>query len=98
MRCAYQALRDSMPIANALASVAVKDLDAAVAWYEKLLGRASSQPMPEVAEWRFDRGGGLQVYQLPERAGDGSFTLAVNALEEEVARLKSVGIDPGQVT
>ena len=25
--------------------------------------------MPEVIEWQFERGGGLQVYQLPERAG-----------------------------
>jgi len=27
--------------------------------------------MTNVAEWKFDRGGWLQVYQLPERAGGG---------------------------
>jgi hypothetical protein len=27
--------------------------------------------MTNVAEWKFDRGGRLQVYQLPERAGGG---------------------------
>jgi hypothetical protein len=40
-----------MKIANAIASVAVKDLNAATPWYEKLIGRpADSKPMAEVAE------------------------------------------------
>ena len=54
--------------------------------------------MPEVAEWSFERGGWLQVYQLPERAGSGSFTLAVSNMEEEVARLKQLNIDTSQRT
>jgi len=88
-----------MPIQNVLASVAVKDLNAAVAWYEKLFGRpADSRPMPEVAEWRFERGGWLQVYSLPERAGNGSFTLAVSSIEEQVARLEKLGVDTSQRT
>lgn len=83
-----------MSIDNALASVAVKDLKAAVAWYEQLLGRApDSTPMPEVAEWKFPRGGWLQVYQLPERAGHGSFTLAVSDIEEVIAHAQGLGID-----
>jgi hypothetical protein len=70
-----------MKIDNALASLAVKDLKAAAAWYEKLFRRpADSIPMPEVAEWKFERGGWLQVYQLPERASGGSCTLAVTLL------------------
>jgi catechol 2,3-dioxygenase-like lactoylglutathione lyase family enzyme len=87
-----------MPIENALASVAVRDLDAALIWYEKLLGMSASRPMAEVAEWRFPRGGGLQVYRLPERAGSGSFTLAVTALEEQIAHLDRLGIDTSQRT
>jgi glyoxylase I family protein len=51
-----------MKIENAIASGAVNDLKTASAWYEKLFGRpADSTPMPEVAEWKFDRGGWLQV-------------------------------------
>jgi hypothetical protein len=74
-----------MSIDNALASVGVNNVEAAVAWYEQLLGRpADSTPMPEVAEWKFKRGGWLQVYQLPERAGQGSFTLAVSNIDEVV--------------
>ena len=71
-----------MSIENALASVAVKDLGAAEAWYTKLLGRAGSKPMAEVIEWTFPNGGGLQVYALAERAGQGSFTLAVGNIAE----------------
>ena len=83
-----------MRIANVLASLAVKDLKSATAWYEKVFGRpADSTPMPEVAEWKFERGGWLQVYQLPERAGAGSCTLAVDDIEAAVAHLQSLGVD-----
>jgi hypothetical protein len=86
-----------MPIINALASMAVKDLAAASAWYEKILGRpADSRPMPEVAEWKFERGGWLQIYQRPERAGSGSCTLAVRNIENQVARLEKLGINAKQ--
>jgi predicted enzyme related to lactoylglutathione lyase len=80
-------------ITNALASVAVKDLDSAVSWYEKLFKRPPSRPVPEVAEWSFERGGSLQVYQLPERAGSGSFTLVVTSIEDQIAQLDTLGID-----
>ncbi len=88
-----------MSIDNALASLAVRDLGAAVPWYEALLGRgADSSPMPTLAEWKFAGGGGLQVYQLPERAGEGSVTLAVSDIEEVVAHAAALGIDTSQRT
>ena len=86
-----------MPILNAIASLAVRDLSTSLAWYEKLLGRAAdSRPMEELGEWKFERGGWLQVYEGPERAGAGSVTLAVADLEEQVSWLRSVGIDAGE--
>jgi predicted enzyme related to lactoylglutathione lyase len=88
-----------MTIQNAIASVAVKDLQKAAAWYEKLFRRpADSNPMPEVAEWKFERGGWLQVYQLPERAGQGSCTLAVSDIEGVISHLRNLGIAPGERT
>jgi predicted enzyme related to lactoylglutathione lyase len=88
-----------MKIDNAIASVAVKDLKAASAWYEKLFRRsADSTPMPEVAEWKFERGGWLRVYELSERAGAGSCTLAVRDIAGIIAHLKSLGIDTSQVS
>lgn len=86
-----------MAITNALASVAVRDLNSAVQWYEKVIGKPpDSRPMPEVAEWKFERGGWLQVYKLPERAGRGSFTFAVSSIDDQVARLEKLGIDTRQ--
>ena len=86
-------------IKNALASVAVKDLPAATRWYERLLGeRPDSRPMEDVAEWGFARGGWLQVYQLPERAGNCSCTLSVTDLDGEIARLRATGIAVGEPT
>ena len=86
-----------MPICNAIASVAVNDVKSVSQWYERLFGRpADSKPMPEVIEWKLERGGWLQVYQLPERAGRGSVTLAVSSLTQQIGELKKLGIDAGE--
>ena len=83
-----------MAITNALASVAVADLNASVRWYEKVFGRAAdSTPMPQLAEWKFQGGGWLQVYELRARAGAGSVTLAVSDLDEQIKNLHQLGID-----
>jgi predicted enzyme related to lactoylglutathione lyase len=86
-----------MSIENAIASVAVKDLKTAAKWYENVFGRpADSNPMPDVEEWKFERGGWLQVYQLADRAGSGSVTLAVTNLDEEIRKLRAMGVDTSQ--
>lgn len=88
-----------MSISNALASVAVRDLDASVRWYERLLERAvESRPMPGLAEWTFERGGCLQLYQEPERAGAGSVTLVVDDIDAHVERLEQLHMDTSQRT
>lgn len=86
-----------MPIRNALASLAVTDLESALPWYERLLGRpADSRPMAEVAEWKFEGGGWLQVYQRPKRAGLGSVTLAVTDIDEQQRYLEQCEIVIGE--
>ena len=88
-----------MTIQNVLASVAVRELQQAEAWYTQMLGRApDGKPMPEVVEWKFPRGGWLQVYEEPERAGQGSCTLAVDDLDAQVKRLSALPIDLSQRT
>ncbi len=52
--------------------------------------------MSEVAEWKFERGGWLQVYQSKNQPGTGSVTLAVDNLEQQIAELKKLNIDPGR--
>ena len=54
--------------------------------------------MPHVAEWKFDRGGWLQVYELPERAGGGSCTLAVSDISEVIAHLQNLRVDMSNQT
>ena len=84
-------------IDNVFASVAVRDLVATIKWYEALLGHpADSTPMPTIAEWKFDGGGWLQVYQQPERASAGSFTFAVSDIESEIRRVAALGLDTSQ--
>jgi hypothetical protein len=80
-----------MTVVNALASLAVSDLSAAASWYGKLLGEGR-QPMPEVIEWQFERGGGLQVYLAPERAGHGSCTLIVDDIDAAALHLREADI------
>lgn len=86
-----------MPIQNALASIAVRDVTKARIWYEKILG-PGSRPMPEVIEWVFARGGGLQLYQLPEHAGQCSCTIIVTRIEHEVQKLIGLCIDTSQTS
>jgi hypothetical protein len=54
--------------------------------------------MAEVCEWKFERGGWLQVYALPERAGGGSCTLAVDDIDDVITHAKSLGIDTSKTT
>jgi len=84
-----------MSINNVVASVAIKDVKAASKGYVRLLGIAGSAPMPDLAEWQFPHAGWLQRYQLPERAGPGSLTLAC-ALRLAVAGVIGAFAHPGR--
>lgn len=87
-----------MPIDNVLASVAVKDLAEAQSWYEEFLGQSGVKPMAEVVEWKLPGGGGLQVYALPERAGQCSCTIVVRDIEVEIKKLDAMGVDTSNQT
>jgi len=82
-----------MTITNALASVAVRDLETSANWYETFLG-SGNRPMPEVVEWQLDGGGGLQVYQGSDRAGRCSCTLIVTDIDETARQLRESGVAP----
>jgi predicted enzyme related to lactoylglutathione lyase len=83
-----------MAIQNALASVAVSRLEHALPWYGTLFRRApDSRPMPALVEWSFPRGGWLQVYELPLRAGLCSVTLLVDDIEAQAEQLQRMDLD-----
>ncbi|WP_432090571.1 hypothetical protein [Streptomyces sp. NRRL F-5630] len=47
-----------MRVTHVLAVAPVTDHEAAVAWYERLLGRpADARPMPGLADWHLTDGG-----------------------------------------
>lgn len=81
-----------MTISNALAGIAVDHLDEARQWYEKLLDLHGTQPMPEVVEWSFPGGGGLQIFEDHVRAGLGSVTLVVDDIAGVRSRLSTLGL------
>jgi hypothetical protein len=54
--------------------------------------------MEMLAEWKFERGGWLQVYELPERAGNCSCTLSVSSMKEQIERLSELNIDVSKTT
>ena len=85
-----------MTIGNALASVAVEHIKAAVQCCEKVIERpAKGTSIPELTEWKFEMGGWLQVYALPERAGSCSCTLVASDIDSEAARSGKLGVAIG---
>ena len=86
-------------ITNVLAGIAVSDLDEAIPWYERILDRPpDARPMSEVAEWKFESGGWLQVFQDPDRAGQSSVTLVDSSIDQRVSALRAKGIEIGSTT
>jgi catechol 2,3-dioxygenase-like lactoylglutathione lyase family enzyme len=87
-----------MSVQNSLAGITVRDLAAATRWYENLLSKPPDQkPMPEVAEWAFPRGGWIQVFADPDRAGKSSVTFSVSDLKTQADHLRSLGIAVGDL-
>lgn len=87
-----------MHIDSALAAVAVTDLDEARSFYQLVFGRpADQEPMPTLAQWDIETGGGVQVVADAERSGRSMVTLLVVDLDASLSALRNVGIAPGEV-
>jgi catechol 2,3-dioxygenase-like lactoylglutathione lyase family enzyme len=84
-----------LTITNALAGVAVDNIDDAIDFYETLFGRKpDARPMKDVAEWKQPGGGWVQVFADADRAGASALTLVVDDLSEELGRLALLGLKP----
>src|ERR1700759_3983321 len=80
---------------NALAFVAVRDISTGTCWYSKLLGREPDvRPMANLAEWKFEAGGWLQVNENEPLAGKSSVTLVETNIDERMGMLREAGITP----
>jgi glyoxylase I family protein len=87
-----------MSIEHVLAVVAVTDVDAATAFYQRVFGGPpTNHPMPSLVEWQVTDTGWVQVWVDAERAGRSSVNLAVDDIERAVGELAARGLAPGPV-
>ncbi|WP_255954815.1 VOC family protein [Streptomyces odontomachi] len=87
-----------MAYERVLAVAPVTDIDTAVSWYERLLGRpADTRPMPGLADWHVSATGWVQVFSSPEHAGSTLLNLVVDDLDQALVDLASRGITAGPV-
>jgi catechol 2,3-dioxygenase-like lactoylglutathione lyase family enzyme len=81
-------------VTRALAALAVRDIDAAVDWATRLLGRPpDARPMDTLVEWHFEPQGALQLVLDPARAGGSVVTLQVADIAAAQTELAGRGVD-----
>ncbi len=84
----------AMSIQGIYACIAVSDFTAGVDFYIRLMGREpDDRPMPNMVQWR--RGGGLQIWHDPARAGHSRTTIVVPVMATERQRLEGTGMTLG---
>lgn len=87
----WQSVRVSIDVL--FAGIAVADFDAAVAWYDRLLGRPSDIVVKDgEVMWRIADAAWLYVVRDPSRAGHALVTLAVADLEAAIAEIQERGL------
>lgn len=87
-----------MTITEVFAGIAVADRDAAVAWYERLVGRRPDLvPNENEAAWQLAGAGWIYVVGDPGRAGRALLTVLVDDLDDLVAELNGRGLHPGPI-
>jgi catechol 2,3-dioxygenase-like lactoylglutathione lyase family enzyme len=84
-----------MPIDVLFAGVATADLEAAIVWYEALLGRPANVIVnDDEVMWQIRDGAWLYLLRDPSHAGHGLVTVSVPDLDQEVAEIADRGLDP----
>lgn len=87
-----------MPIDVLFAGIPVTELEPALDWYVRLLGRPPDMtPNESERTWQLTDDGWIYVVEDRERAGNGLATLIVDDLDARVAQLNERGIETGQV-
>lgn len=87
-----------MAVNHIFAGIAVADLDAALAWYERLFGRGPDMvPNEREAVWWLAQAGSIYVVADGTRAGRALLTLIVDDLDAEVGELAGRGLPTGAI-
>ena len=87
-----------MAINVLFAGIPVANLDAAVEWYERLLGAAPDMAPNETERaWRLTDESWIYVVADPDRAGRGLITVMVDDLDDRLAGIRERGIQVGEI-
>ncbi|MEA2420214.1 MAG: hypothetical protein QOE60_2420 [Thermoleophilaceae bacterium] len=87
-----------MSVEHLFAGIPVADLDAALAWYERLWGRAPDLvPNDNEGCWQVAESRWIYVVGDAERAGNALLTFLVDDLDGWVAELAARGLETGSV-
>jgi predicted enzyme related to lactoylglutathione lyase len=85
-------------IKSVISVLPVKDFEAALNWYKKLLGRDPDVvPMEGIAEWQLVENGWIQVSTDAERAGCTTVVLEVNDLEAQCKACSDADVSIGEI-
>jgi catechol 2,3-dioxygenase-like lactoylglutathione lyase family enzyme len=87
-----------MSVTEVFAGVRVRDREAAIEFYERLLGAPPTMlPNEDEAAWQLTDSGWLYVVCDAGKAGSGLVTLLVDDLDEQLAALAQRGVETGPV-
>ncbi len=87
-----------MAFTYVFAGVPVADHEAALEWYERLLGRPPDRiPTDGDAVWQLSETGSIYVVRDPPRAGGALVTLIVDDLDAWIADVAGRGIAAGEI-
>ena len=78
------------------AGIRVRDLAAARAWYEQLLGEPSFVPNATEVVWTLADDRSLFIEEDPRRAGGALITLFVDDLDGVVSEIGARGLEPAE--
>jgi catechol 2,3-dioxygenase-like lactoylglutathione lyase family enzyme len=80
------------------AGIPVADLDAAIEWYERLLGGPPDMKPNEIERtWKLTDESWIYVVTDPDRAGKALVTVMVDDLDERLAALAGRGVEPDEM-
>ncbi len=76
------------------AGIRVRDVTAARAWYERLLGEPSFFPNATEVVWTLADDRSLYIEEDPSRAGGALITVFVDDLDAPISEITSRGLEP----
>jgi hypothetical protein len=88
--------RRTSPSSHLFAGVRVRDFQAALPWYERLLGEPSMFPHATEAVWTLAEDCSVYVVEHVEGAGSSVVTIFADELDAQVAAIAARGLEPDE--